>query len=255
MSTALMPLLVEAGRGWKDMRTVVPEPLSWRPGELVTDYTASLGLTSFGTILFDTAGCLLNLVRHEGARIRHIHTDTNPLVSRGRDAVTWDYGREPVGPSDWLFLVDGDMVFPPDTLQRLVTVGEQCELDVVSGLYTQPHGWTEASMVDWTEKCPWIPITGLERDRVYEVDAVGAGCVVIRREMLRDIYEAFPRINPWVEQTGKHPNFDRSISIAEDYGFCLKVKECGGRNGTTTFTDVGHRKLLTIRPQLSNPRD
>lgn len=85
----------------------------------------------------------------------------------------------------WVFMADDDMIFPPDTLTRLIAANK----DIVSGLCT-------------TRISPWI-ITGykkldnhryrdisyeeLNQDGLTEVDGVGGACVLIGENVFNKI--------------------------------------------------------------------
>lgn len=110
-----------------------------------------------------------------------------------------------------LFFLDDDVCVPPDGLMRLLSH----DLPVVTGMYVQ-------------RALPMLPVV-FRRDSeghhvhltrfcegLQEVDGCGAGCLLIRADVLRKI-----------EATGE-PWFDFPASgISEDLAFCERVKRLG----------------------------
>jgi hypothetical protein len=85
------------------------------------------------------------------------------------------------------FLMDADMVFPPDCLERL----RSHKLPFISGLYMRrryspifPIWFTPPGPGEITVK-PWVTIP--ERGRLHELGASGWGCMLIHRNVIRDV--------------------------------------------------------------------
>lgn len=81
-----------------------------------------------------------------------------------------------------ILMLDGDMTFPTDTLERL----RSHNLPYVSGLYMRRNlgpvapVWFEPFSGSWPLR-PWL--TPIQPGRLYELGATGWGCVYIRREV------------------------------------------------------------------------
>ena len=82
---------------------------------------------------------------------------------------------------EYMLLLDGDMIFPPHTLERLRSHG----LPYVSGAYLRrtyspPRPvWFEA-----TDSFPYMPYTAkVEPDKLYKIGASGWGCMLIHRDV------------------------------------------------------------------------
>jgi hypothetical protein len=111
------------------------------------------------------------------------------------------------------FFMDDDMTFPEDALLRLL----EHDVPIVSGYYTKrfwpfwpvpmrrvgPEGYTSL-----TKYC-----RGLQ-----EVDVVGGGCLLIKRE----VFEAIAY--PWFEYVDPE---NRSKQMTEDVPFCEKAQKAG----------------------------
>lgn len=127
------------------------------------------------------------------------------LVDRARNRLIEQMLDHPIQPTH-LFFLDADIVPPADTLMKLLAT---CK-PIVSGLYRRRLPPYEP--MAFVKNKP-IPIKG---PRLRKVDVVGAGCLLIRREV-------FEKINPpWFtsEWTDKG-------HLSEDFSFCEKAQEAG----------------------------
>lgn len=106
-----------------------------------------------------------------------------------------------------LFMVDDDMVFPPNIIARLLSHGK--DVIAVNGFtknFERPHflAWDDNS-----ERIDSYGKTGIE-----QVNRVGTGIMLIDAKAVKDI---------------PHPRFWRKNDgpIGEDYSFCLNCKDHG----------------------------
>ncbi|HDY72862.1 MAG TPA: hypothetical protein ENH90_01765 [bacterium] len=119
-------------------------------------------------------------------------------------------------PADYLFFIDSDMLVPPNTISLLCKQNK----DMVSGLYfgRSQQGETHP-MVSIKNEGVYSRLSSLSGE-LEEVDAVGFGCVLIKREVIEKISK----------QIGEQPFFQnffktRTDIIGEDYYFCeLAIK-------------------------------
>lgn len=145
---------------------------------------------------------------------------------------------------DWLFFMDSDQTFHPDTLNRLLS----WDLPVVSGVYFKspgepiPHVYRYAWQGDAhlyismaneirdflkryqeeLKKAPPATILPAHRADLIECDGVGGGCLLIHRRVLEAIKE------PWFECA-------KGTVAGEDFDFCRKVQTAGFK----IFADPG----------------
>lgn len=147
--------------------------------------------------------------------------------------------------AEWLFVVDTDMGFAPDTVDRLIEtadpverpiVGALCfaqkevERDGMSGFRCAPR----ATIIDWVDgpdgrqfagRAWWAP------GSVVQCAATGMACVVIHRSVIAALHEAHgPR---WYDRV---PAQDGSL-LGEDVSFCVRA----GAAGFPVFVDTGVR--------------
>lgn len=84
---------------------------------------------------------------------------------------------------DAILLLDGDMYYPPDILERLRSHG----LPFVSGLYMRRNFGPIAPVwfEPWAGQWPYTPwLKPIERGRLHPIGASGWGCMFIRREVI-----------------------------------------------------------------------
>lgn len=128
------------------------------------------------------------------------------LVDRARNILVEKMLVHPIAPTHLLFL-DADMVPSPDTLNRLLKDNKP----IVSGLYrkrTPPH-----EVMAFNSRLVPIPLKG---PRLRRVDFVGAGCLLIRREVFEKVRP------PWFTS-----EWTESGHLSEDFSFCQKAGESG----------------------------
>lgn len=152
---------------------------------------------------------------------------------------------------DWLFFMDSDQTFHPDTLMRLLS----WDLPIVSGLYFKspgkpvPHAykyaWKEKEhlyigLVDevfrflsrYKDKLRGDPpaiILPAQREDLLECDGVGAGCLLVHRR----VFEAIEP--PWFKYSG-------DTALGEDFDFCRKAQEAGFKIYIDPGVVCGHQE-------------
>jgi hypothetical protein len=150
----------------------------------------------------------------------------NKLVKRALDAN-----------ADWIFFVDDDQGFPQDILLRLLAH----EKPIVSGLYlNRNQPFFPIAFSHRLENGSYVPIdlTALPKDGLLQVRAVGAGCLLIRREVLEAIGDN------WF-QHGRVDDWDAS----EDIIFCEQARSHGYEVFVDLGCPIGHMAPTAISPQ------
>ncbi len=163
---------------------------------------------------------------------------------------------------DWLFFMDADQTFPPETLERLIA----WDLPIVSGLYFKPYGkpvphayrymWEEAkkypvedeqadhyymSLVN--EVAAYLgkyydtlakgdlptALLPAKREDLIECDGVGGGCLLIHRRVFEAIEPPYFKCNP-------------NTFIGEDFYFCRKARQAGFKIYLDPSILCGHKQ-------------
>lgn len=146
------------------------------------------------------------------------------------------YAREQLGTfaldtnSDYLFMVDDDMMAPPELFFDLV----KHDVDIVAPLaFTRnpPHkpvafqaveGWDPATQSDYYLT---TNVMNYPRNSLFECDAVGFGAVLIKTEVLKKMAK------PW---------FMGSHGTGEDLHFCIAARKLGFHVFMDSATKLGH---------------
>jgi hypothetical protein len=173
------------------------------------------------------------LVQHEGY-LPGFSATKHVIVSDNRNRLVREFLAHPAA-AEWLWVLDPDIKFPPDTCSRLLGVADPVEASIVAAAY-----WNE---YDGGERClTWHAQTddGLRLFRrlpdvagAVEIGSCGMGCTLIHRTVFESLAEAHSD-DPWpwfghdIIDTSNGP--DRA---GEDVTFCVRAREQG-------FRVVGH---------------
>lgn len=120
--------------------------------------------------------------------------------------------------ADYVFWMDSDMQFPPDTLVRMVDVLQKNDLDILTGLYFRRVPPYSPVLFDKLEMrrniCSWSEFKELP-DHLFEVGGCGFGCVLMSTEVFLSVQ-------------AKHGNmFAPMGNNGEDIAFCIRARDCG----------------------------
>lgn len=157
---------------------------------------------------------------------------------------------------DWLWIVDADMEFEPDTLDRLVASAHPTQRPIVGGLCFALMKGSEMEVVptiyadgpDGLVRSVSYPL-----DTLTEVGATGAACLLVHRSVLVKMAEQRSadgrRIGdlkwPWFAETlFDGPNGQDAYS--EDLTFCLRARVAGFPIYVDTSIKIGHQKPVVI---------
>lgn len=157
---------------------------------------------------------------------------------------------------DYLFAVDHDVTFAPDTLKKMLAH----DVDVVSGVYRQRVPEQKIEIYDLNQQR--MKMEQLYGKPLVQIGGCGFGCVLVKQVVLARI--GYPQFE-------YHPALDHNNTISEDNDFCKKVTNAGyfiwcdptilcGHIGTTTlhvevnFNPVQSR-LRDLAARDDQPRD
>jgi len=148
-----------------------------------------------------------------------------------------------------LFMLDADMVYPPDTIVQLLL----SDVDIVAGFSARripPHiplFFVDSKAEDSSE-CEYLCDAGFPAGKpgLYEVKAIGSAGMLIKRKVLESIeppYFSFSERTPEGKQVG------------EDVYFCIKARKAGFK--VYCRTDLPYVHLVTngiwYEPALMKP--
>lgn len=221
-----------------------------------------LGLMSAGQIDLWTTDSVLSLLMRQQATgvhhvVAHITVGSGPRISEGRSQMVDAFLNQPiVAHCNWLWLVDSDMTFEPDAVERLLATAEDQDADVVGGLcFAGGQSGRIFPTLYALEKDPETgevttnPVVDYPRDAVVRVGATGAAFVIIHRRLLKamlGVYGKQPNGN-----TNPYPWFIEGMSVTgrpygEDVAFCMRANQLGAKVVVDTRVKTGHRKMRSL---------
>jgi hypothetical protein len=162
--------------------------------------------------------------------------------------------------ADWLWFVDTDMVFLPDTVEKLLEFANPVTAPIVGGLcfsIDKGHIYPTLYGLMGEEDNPqvirfheWAP------DAMFQVAATGTGCILIHRSVFERIRDfkvpgtgqvGFNAAFPWFQETAHH-----SRPVGEDITFCWRAGVVGIPVHVNTAVHIGHvkQRLLDLDAYL-----
>ena len=138
--------------------------------------------------------------------------------------------------ADALMLLDDDMEFTPDAVERLRS--DDFGFDVMSALYVtrkRPHVPIVVTGYDDATSRPKLANFASIKG-IMPVDYVGFGMTIVKRKILEDLQALYPGQSPFA--------FD--AQRGEDGRFCDDVRRVGGRIGLNTDVRIGHRTSVAL---------
>jgi hypothetical protein len=157
--------------------------------------------------------------------------------------------------ADWLFWIDTDMGFAPDTIDRLLEVADPVERPIVGGLcFTQRQeksdgmgGWrclATPTIFDWGHdgdamgfvvKFDYVP------GAVQQCAGTGSACVLIHRSVFETIEATYgPH---WYDRI---PNPGMKRIVSEDLSFCMRANSLKIPVWVDASVQTTHQKTLWL---------
>ena len=146
---------------------------------------------------------------------------------------------------DWLWMTDTDHSFEPDIVYKMVHLMQQYRVPILSGIYRHkalPH---HPMLWHWSEREQGlVPLAEYDATApLFQVDAAGAGCLLIHRQVFTCLSEVFPEEEPF-EHRGKY---------GEDFSFFLRCKEAGILAYATPLVETIHLRPHGIQAEDYRP--
>lgn len=181
-----------------------------------------------------------------------IAVGSGPRIAVGRNALVEAFlARD--GETQWLLMIDTDMDFDPDLLDRMFEVADPNDVPILGALCFS--GGVSGTMRPvmyrlFLDDQGELVITYCEdypEGALVNVDATGAACLLVHRSVLERVGEA------WVGKTA-YPWFAETEfglrEFGEDVTFCMRAKTAGFPIHVCTAIEVGHRKVQTLDSTL-----
>jgi hypothetical protein len=190
---------------------------------------------------------LKDVLNREKVPFRLLTPANDSLITRVRNSIANEFLRD--ARATHLLFIDADIEFVPAMVPRLLASGK----DVVCGVYPvkgldlarvmgQPAGTSpqaaEAASLDYAVKLK--PGCKMDAQGFLEVDYAATGFMMIRREALVRMVDAYPQLQYRFSCTNEAPGenyafFDTAIDpqtrdyLPEDYAFCKRWRDIGGK--------------------------
>ena len=161
-------------------------------------------------------------------------------VSRGRNQLVEAFLKTPI---PWLWMLDSDMTFDPDCLDRLMATAHPVRRPIVGGLcYGVSHdGKPWPTLYRITGEGEVLRIEQPPSSGLIDVDATGAACLLVHRSVFEKIATEYPPPYPW---------FAESIAFgkpwSEDITFCVRARAAGFPTVVDCDVKLGHMKTVSI---------
>ncbi len=138
---------------------------------------------------------------------------------------------------DYLFAVDHDVTFPPDTLMKMI----MHDKDLVTGVYRQRVDPQAIEIYDLNQHRMTVDQLYSTRSNLVRIGGCGFGCVLVKKDVFRRI--GYPQFE-------YHVALNHNNTISEDTDFCNKAMS----KGFTLWCDpsilCGHIGSTTMQVQL-----
>lgn len=143
--------------------------------------------------------------------------------------------------ADYIMWFDSDMVFRPDTLERMMDVMDKNpDIEILSGLYVRrgaPFTPVIFSKLEVNEhgELEWDDVVDIP-DEPFEVAGCGFGCVLMKTDCLYEIASK--------ENGGMW--FTPIAGAGEDCAFCIRARESGYKIWCDPRIELGHMAYAPV---------
>lgn len=192
---------------------------------------------------FETTHELMSALSAKGIEA-HIGTFSWPDIEEVRNVVL-SFWYDALPEFTHLLFVDADMGFPAQMVLDMITFGEP----MVGAIYRQKRpdiGWVASGGLDKPD----------HRNGFIEVEGLGMGCFLIRRDAIAPMIEAFPdKIYPHIAIPAFSTPQNRTLGffdcmriaegkVSEDIAFCKRYRAAGGKVWATTAYSTTHEGMF-----------
>lgn len=165
---------------------------------------------------------------------------SGPRIAAGRNHLVESFLATP---AEWMFMVDDDMQFGRDTIERFLQVADKVKAPIVGGLAfgTGRDGIFPTMFRVHPELGVPTRIDSWPLGELVEVDATGAACLFIHRSVFEKMAGEYKKPWQWFQETTLNGN-----TVGEDMTFCLRARSLGFPIVVDTSIEFGHVKTRVI---------
>ena len=143
--------------------------------------------------------------------------------------------------ADYVFWLDSDMSFKPDTLVRMLDTLQKNDLDILTGLYFRRVNPFTPVLFDKLEingeECEWSEFKEIP-DGLFEVGGCGFGCVLMKTDVFFDVHAKYNQMFAPIANNG------------EDIAFCWRARNCGYKIFCDPSVICGHVGYSVVDDQF-----
>lgn len=187
-----------------------------------------------------------------------ISITSGPRIAAARNDVCRIF-MEKYPDQEWLFMVDSDMTFLPDTVQRFLASANSKIRPIVGGLcfgggrigVPFPTLYTFVNPKENDGRITKV-IRDYPKNALKKVDATGAAALFVHRSVLQAMAEkyatspdGYPNPHPWFSET-----VHMGCEYGEDFSFCVRAKQLGYDIFVDTAIKFGHIKTIDFNEEF-----
>jgi hypothetical protein len=204
------------------------------------DRSVNFAFIHGGTVRVEFMSSVLGVLMNEW--IGNISSSTaGPLIAVARNNIVRNFLEQD---QEWLWMVDTDIVFKPDAIDRLMDEADTEACPVLSALYyvfadgaKTPAAFTDSMDVPGT----FDAFREFPEDAPVEAGAVGAGCLLVHRSVFEKIRKDNCGEDCWFREMVRGGR-----EVGEDISFCIRVRDAGFPIYVHTGVRVGHMKVALL---------
>ena len=146
---------------------------------------------------------------------------------------------------DALFMVDMDMKFPPDALERL----RSHNVDMVSGHYFKRQVDPMVSIIQVEKDGELVPLRDIPTEGLHLVVTSGMGCLLVKREVIEAVAKIPEIVHPFM--VGALPSvYGWDMHFGQDIRFFLYAKMLGYQLWLDASVECPHACTVWLTKKL-----
>lgn len=207
--------------------------------------------------------------------VGHMPLSSGANITTARNTITHQFLTGYPTKPEWLWMVDSDMTFPEDTLDKLLASADREKRPILGGLcFAMLKGNAQEivpTLYGFSSAQTMVRYNGFPEDQVVQVVGTGAACLLVHRTVFETMEslawdEEFERkfqIQSGGQPSGREPGslifpppwpwFQEQITgtnwgdvVSEDLTFCLRAAQAGFPIHVDTSIEIGHMKPVVI---------
>ena len=191
-----------------------------------------LAILNQGEIRTDLAQVINVLIQQDSYRIHLTYPVAKPITNNRNTIVQKFLATD----CDYLMMIDSDIV-PPMNILNLIDF----QKDIVTPLmFVKQKGMLIPLFLKRNKDGIYDADDYLTKTGLQEVDAVGTGCIVIRREVIEKIKHPFENVY----------DEDGIKTLGNDYYFCQRAKKLGFKVWVHLDYVEGHHSIQDLREEF-----